>query len=179
MKSKKLTPEEALRFVHSFASAFSVGAIPAFDVKTSKSKNRYYFRVKAKDGHLYELFPILGKIKYKYIYDAIGTFGGIDSMMKKAHPKIMLRPQTITFDELVEEFSLDKYKLADVIVKRFKRAISDALRYDWNGVTAVAFGKRLSGESPYFEKDDFKFMTPEVSSIEELAVWADLNSGAS
>lgn len=176
MKSKKLTPEEALRFVYAFTAAFSAGAIPAFDVKTSKNKNRYYFRVKAKDGHLYELFPIIGK--GKYAYDAIGTFGGIESMMKKAHPKIMLRPQTITFDELIEEFSLDKYKLADVIVKRFKRAISDALRYNWNSVTAVAFGARLSDESPYFEKDDFNFMTSEVSSIEELVVWADLNSGA-
>lgn len=177
MKPEKLTSEEALRFVYAFASAFSAGAIPAFDVKTSKSKNRYYFRVKAKDGHLYELFPIIGK--GKYAYDAIGTFGAIDSMMKKAHPKIMLRPQTITFDELVEEFSLDKYRLADVIVKRFKRAISDALKYNWNGLTAIAFGTRLSDESPYFEKDDFKFMTSEVSSIEELVVWADLNSGVS
>lgn len=179
MKSKKLTSEEALRFVYSFASAFSAGAIPAFDVKTSKSKNRYYFRVKAKDGHLYEIFPILGKIKYKYTYDAIGTFGGIESMMKKAHPKIMLRSQTITFDELVEEFSLDKYKLADVIVKRFKRAISDALKYNWNGLTAVAFEARFSDESLFFERDDFEFRTPEVSSIEELVVWADLNSRVS
>ena len=177
MKSKKLTPEEALRFVHSFAPAFSTGAVSAFRVETSKNKNRYFFRVKAKDGCLYELFPIIGK--GKYAYDSIGTFGGIESMMKKAHPKIMLRPQIITFDELVEEFSLDKYKLADVIVKRFKRAISDALKYNWNGLTAVSFGTRLSGESPYFERDDFKFMTPEVSSIEELVVWADLNSGVS
>ena len=176
MKSNKLTSEEALRFVYAFAAAFSAGAIPAFAVKTSKNKNRYYFRVKAKDGHLYELFPVRGK--GTYAYDAIGTFGGIESMMKKAHPKIMLRPQTITFDELVEEFSLDKYKLADVIVKRFKRAISDILKYIWNGSTAVAFGTRLSDESLYFGGDDCKFMTPEVSSIEELVVWADLSSGA-
>ena len=178
MKSEKLTSEEALRFVYAFASAFSAGAIPAFAVKTSKSKNRYYFRVKAKDGYLHELFPIIGG---KYAYDAIGTFGGIDSMMKKAHPKIMLRPQIITFDELVEEFSLDKYTLADVIVKRFKRAISDALKYNWYGLTAVAFRTRVSDESSYFEfeRGDFKSMTPEVSSIEELVVWADLNSGAS
>lgn len=179
MASKRLTPEEAISFVYSFASAFSTGAMPAFKVETSKTKNRFFFRIKTKDNLTYGIKPFTA-----YELDEVGTFGGIDSLFKKAHPRIMLREQLITFDELAEEFNLDKAALAAVIVKKLKNTITSTIKsYSWKNKSKMSFHTFLGHEcydNSYWVKPTVQTSlgaTTEVSNIEELIVWADLNNG--
>lgn len=179
MASRRLTSEEAISFVYSFVPAFSAGAVPAFKVETSKTKNRFFFRIKTKDNLTYGLKPFIG-----YELNEVGTFGGIDALFKKAHPKIMLREQLITFDELVNEFSLDKAALAAAIVKKFKTVISSTIMsYSYKDKSKMSFHTFLGYEcrdNSFWVKPNVDTSlgdTAEVSTIEELMVWADLNNG--
>lgn len=179
MASKKLTSEEFISFVYLFASAFSAGAAPVFKVDASKIKNRFFFRVKTKDNLTYGLKPFI-----EHELDEVGTFGSIDVLFKKAHPKIMLREQLITFDELVNEFSLDKAALAIAVVKKFKTVIASTIKsYSLKGESKMSFHTFLGYEcydNDIFVKpsvDKSLGYTADVSTIEELMVWADLNNG--
>lgn len=166
--SKKYTAEEILHFVQAFAPAFAYGTTLAFDVKSRKTKNTYNLRLKAPDGKLYIVIPCPS-----YWIEDFGTFGGIEKLFKEKHPRLMLRNQVVTFDELIDEFGLDKYKLADVVFKRIKKTIADKLS---SYSKAMYFTCRLENAEE-LDNDDISKKTPEMSTIDELMVWVDLNQG--
>ena len=171
--SKRYSFEEMKRFIYSFAEALSPGGKPVFSVNASRVKNRYFFRVKTKDGLLYGL-------SYTNWHEDIGTFGKIDSLFKEANPKIMLRPQIISIEELVYEFNIDMKKLVEVIFKKIKRAIADGIRCRYGASDKMHFNVELDSLARHSWRITIPEQlepTPDVSSIEELIVWADLKAG--
>lgn len=174
---KKYTPEEMLHFVYAFTSAFDPNAIPAFSVEASKTKNFYFFRIKTSNGDQYVLFPVSTYV------ENMGTIGAIERIFKTKHPRIMLRSQDITFDELVNEFGLDKYELAEAVFKHFKRTIDRFIKHaSWTHHATMHFKTGPDNATWRLHANDDSLCknlkkTSPVSSIDELIVWADLNQG--
>lgn len=181
--SKKHSVEDMKKFIYSFAEALSPGGKPVFYVNTTRCKNRFFFRVKTKDNWLYGL-------SYTKWHDDIGTFGKIDSLFKEANPKIMLCPQMISIEELVHEFNIDLNRLIEAIFKKIKTAISYGIRCHSDISNKMHFiveldsfaSKNYNGKNYNAYNAEIPVhleSTPDVSSIEELMVWADLNAGVS
>ena len=172
--SKRYSFEEMKRFIYSFAEAVSPGGKPVFYVDTTRVKNRYFFRVKTKDNLLY------GLSSSRWMSD-IGTFGKIDTLFKEANPKIMLRPQVISLEELVYEFNIDMKKLVEAIFKRIQKAMSDDIKCNYNSSGTMRFSfvlDSLSKRNSDIEYAPFQIgSTSDVSSIDELMIWADLKAG--
>lgn len=171
--SKRHSFEEMKRFIYAFAKAIAPDGKPVFFVDVTRMKNRFFFRVKTKDNELYGL-------SYNRWNDDVGTFGKIDSLFKKANPKTMLRQQVISVEELVYEFNIDMKKLVEVIFKRIKQAISDGIKSNYGSSSKMHFNfeydYRLS-HSSHPEAPLHLESTPDVSSIDELMIWADLKAG--
>ena len=171
--NKRYSFEEMKRFIYSFAEALVPGGKPVFSVYTSRVKNRYFFRVKTKDGLLYGL-------SYTDWHEDIGTFGKIDALFKEANPKIMLRPQVISIEELVYEFNIDMKKLFEVIFKKIKRAIADGIIRRYGSSDKMHFNVELDTLARHnwsITIPEQLEPTPDVSSIDELIIWADLKAG--
>ena len=164
-------------FIYAFAVAVVPAGKPVFYVNATSLKNRFFFRVKTADNKFYYL-------SYNKWGDDIGSFGKIDSFFKEANPRIMLREQIVSLEELVSEFHLDERKLVNAVFSRINRAVSDAIKCNYGAATTMRFNvlfdtvvDRLIDRRPHeFEKYS-EYRTPEVSSIDELMVWADLKAG--
>ena len=167
-KNDVLTVDEMRHFIYSFPAALCPGGVPAFKVDSLKcGRNRYSYRVKNANGGLQEVVLNYGNDAYRYSFD-LGTFGGIDKLFLSTHPKMMLRNCNVTYDELVESFSLDKNELAEVVFKKFSNLVDSFLKTR----SHVSFVLRPDCDSIE------NVSTPKVTSIEELMVWADLNGHA-
>ena len=165
--SERYSFDEMRHFIYSFPAALCPGSVPAFQVDSLKcGRNRYSYRVKNANGDLQEVVLTYGDA-YLHSCD-LGTFGGIDKLFLSAHPKMMLRNCNVTYDELVESFSLDKNELAEVVFKKFSNLVDSFLKIR-SYVSFILISDCNSIEN---------VSTPEVTSIEELMVWADLNGHA-
>ena len=174
--SKRHSFEEMKRFIYSFAGAVVPVGKPVFYVNATSRKNRFFFRVKAADNTFYYL-------SYNRWNDDIGSFGKVDSIFRTANPRIMLREQIVSLEELVSEFHLDERKLVNVVFSRINQAVSDAIKCNYGAATTMRFNvlfdsvaDRLINRQLH-ECERYEYKTPEVSSIDELMVWADLKAG--
>ena len=175
--SKRHSFEEMKRFIYAFAAAVVPAGKPVFYVNAISKKNRFFFRVKDASNNFYYL-------SYNRWYDNIGSIGKVDSLFKKANPCIMLREQIVSLEELVSEFHLDERKLANAVFSRINRAVSDVIKCNYPDAAATmrfnvqfdAVADRLINRSLH-ECEKHEYKTPEVSSIDELMVWADLKAG--
>ena len=175
--SKRHSFEEMKRFIYAFAAAVVPAGKPVFYVNATRCKNRFFFRVKTADNKFYYL-------SYNRWSDDIGSFGKVDSLFKKANPRVMLREQIVSLEELVSEFHLDERKLVNVVFSRINRAVSDAMKCNYGAATTMRFNvlfdtivDRLINRQPHELKKYSECKTLEVSSIDELMVWADLKAG--
>lgn len=174
--SKRHSFEEMKRFIYAFAAAVVPAGKPVFYVNATSLKNRFFFRVKTADNKFYRL-------SYNRWDDDIGSFGKVDSLFKEANPRIMLREQIVSFDELINEFHLDERKLVNAVFSRINRAVSDAIKCNYDAATTMRFNVQFDTvadrliDRRLHEFEKYSYKTPEVSSIDELMVWADLKAG--
>lgn len=176
--SKRHSFEEMKRFIYAFAAAVVPAGKPVFYVNATSLKNRFFFRVKDASNNFYYL-------SYNRWNDDFGSFGKVDSLFKKANPRVMLREQIVSLEELVSEFHLDERKLVNVVFSKINRAVSDSIKCNYPGAAAtmrfnVLFdivADRLVNRQLHELKEYLVYKTPEVSSIDELMVWADLKAG--
>lgn len=176
--SKRHSFEEMKQFIYAFAAAVVPAGKPVFYVNATSLKNRFFFRVKDTSNNFYYL-------SYNQWNDDIGSFGKVDSLFKEANPRIMLREQIVSFDELINEFHLDERKLVNAVFSRINRAVSDAIKCNYPGAaTTMRFtvlfdtiADRLTNRQPHKCEKYSECKIPEVSSIDELMVWADLKAG--
>ena len=174
--SKRHSFEEMKQFIYAFAAAVVPAGKPVFYVNATSLKNRFFFRVKDTRNNFYYL-------SYNQWSDDIGSFGKVDSLFKKANPRVMLREQIVSLEELVSEFHLDERKLVNFVFSRINRAVSDAMKCNYSRATTMRFNvlfdttaDRLINRQPH-ECEKYECKMPEVSSIDELMVWADLKAG--
>lgn len=178
--SKRHSFEEMKQFIYAFAAAVVPAGKPVFYVNATSRKNRFFFRVKDTSNNFYCL-------SYNRWNDDIGSFGKVDSLFKKTNPRIMLREQIVSLEELVSEFHLDERKLVNAVFSRISRAVSDSIKCNYGTAATMRFNilfdivaDRLTNGQPHecekCERYD-AYKTPEVSSIDELMVWADLKAG--
>lgn len=176
--SKRHSFEEMKQFIYAFAAAVVPAGKPVFYVNATSLKNRFFFRVKDTSNNFYS-------VSYNRWYDDIGSFGKVDSLFKEANPRIMLREQIVSLEELVSEFHLNERKLVNAVFSRINRAVSDAIKCNYPGTAStmrftVLFDTvvdRLINKQLHECKKYNGCKTPEVSSIDELMVWADLKAG--
>lgn len=176
--SKRHSFEEMKRFIYAFAAAVVPAGKPVFYVNATSLKNRFFFRVKDTNNNIYYY------LSYNRWNDDFGSFGKVDSLFKEANPRIMLREQIVSFEELVSEFHLDEKKLVNAVFSRINRAVSDSIKCNYPGASATMrfnvlfdiIADRLTNRQPH-ECEKYEYKTPEVSSIDELMVWADLKAG--
>lgn len=191
--SKRHSFEDMKRFIYALAAAIVPDGEPAFYVNTTSSKNRFFFRVRSASNEFYYL-------SYNRWGDDIGTFGGIDSLFKQANPRIMFRgEQVVSVKDLVNEFNFDEKKLVAAIFKKINSTVKNALKCNFGesntmhfAVLEDSFASAVLEDSSasktknskqlvlvYDEKTDKNVLcsTPEISSIYELMVWADLQTG--
>ena len=184
MKStaKRHSHAEMKRFIYALAEALVPGGEPAFYVNATSSKNRFFFRVKDASNNFYYL-------SYNRWRDDLGTFGSVDALFKETNPRIMLREQVVSIEELVNEFNLDEKKLVRAVFNRIDKAVKDAIKTNFGDSSKMQFTaqedltpNKIANRLAVCKDDDAKSestpeSTPEVSSIDELIVWADLKAG--
>lgn len=175
--SKRHSFEEMKQFIYAFAAAVVPAGKPVFYVNATSRKNRFFFRVKDASNSYYRL-------SYNRWNDDIGSFGKVDSLFKEANPRIMLREQIVSFEELASEFHLDERKLVNAVFSRINRAVSDAIKCNYGTAATMRFNvlfdtvaDRLVNRPLHELKKYSECKTPDVSSIDELMVWADLKAG--
>ena len=177
MNKKKHKPEDMKRFIYAFAQMFAKDAVPVLIVDVTRTKNRFYLGIKTKDDVVYML---------DNGYEFIGTIGKFNTLFEKANPRIMLRRQVMLVEDLFNVFGLDENAVYETLFKKIKDSVSNAISkgYDSNG--KMHFGcyydhccnatSRLSAEAFDQVIDDLG-PTPDVSSIDELMVLADMHAG--
>ena len=179
--SKRHSFEEMKRFIYAFAAAVVPAGKPVFYVNATSKKNRFFFRVKP------ESKDCLYYLSYNRWNDDIGSFGKVDSLFRKTNPRIMLREQIVSLEELVNEFKLDEKKLVNVVFSRINQAINDALKCVYPN-NKMHFTVKYDNHSTHmfniplgqqYACSDFEcnVKTPDVTTIDELIVWADLKAG--
>lgn len=183
--SRRHSFEEMKRFIYAFAEAVVPDGKPVFYVNATSKKNRFFFRVKPERKHY------LYYLSYSRWSDDIGSFGKVDSLFKEANPRIMLREQIVSLEELVNEFKLDEKKLVNAVFSKVNHAMNDALKYKYPNNypnNKMHFTVRYDSASArlfnvplgqHYACSDFEcnVKTPDVASIDELIVWADLKAG--
>ena len=181
--SRRHSFEEMKRFIYAFAAAVVPAGKPVFYVNATSKKNRFFFRVKP------ERKDCLYYLSYSRWNDDIGSFGKVDSLFREANPRIMLREQIVSLEELVNEFKLDEKKLVNAVFSKVNSAMNDSLKYRYPSNKMHFTVKYDSHSTKLFNVplgqqyacSDFEcnVKTPDVSSIDELIVWADLKAGVS
>ena len=175
--SKRHSFEEMKQFIYAFAAAVVPAGKPVFYVNATRCKNRFFFRVKDTSNNIYYY------LSYNRWNDDFGSFGKIESLFKEANPRIMLREQIVSLEELVSEFHLDERKLVSAVFSKINRAVSDSIKCNYVATTMrfnVLFdiiADRLTNRQRHECEKHSECRTPEVSSIDELMVWADLKAG--
>lgn len=177
MNKKKHKPEDIKQFIHAFAQLFAKDAMPVLMVDVTHTKNRFYFAVKTKQGIVYQL---------DNGYEFIGTIGKFNTLFEKANPRIMLRPQVMPVEDLFNVFGLDENAVYATLLNKIKSAISTAISTGYASNGKMHFNcyydhycnatSRLSAEA-FDQVEDSLGPTPDVSSIDELMVLADMHAG--
>lgn len=179
--SKRHSFEDMKRFIYALAAAIVPDGKPMFYVNATSSKNRFFFRVKSASNGFYYL-------AYNIWDDDIGTFGSVDKLFKETNPRIMLREQVVSIEELVNEFNLDEKKLVRAVFNRIDKAVKDAIKTNFDDSSKMqftvhedSFANKIENITPLSlvcnENNNMPCSMPEISSIYELMVWADLKIG--
>ena len=174
-KKKKHKPEDIKRFIYAFAQMFAKDAMPVLVVDVTRTKNRFFLAVKTKQDVVYMLDDG---------YDYLGTIGRFNTLFEKVNPRIMLRQQVMPVEDLFNVFGLDENEVYATLFNKIKSAISSAISkyYTSNGKMhfkcyydhSCNATSKLSDEA--FDIYDLG-PTPDVSSIDELMVLADMHAG--
>lgn len=174
MSKKKHSIEDIKRFIYAFAQMFAKDAVPVLIVDVTRTKNRFFLAVKTKEGVVYQLDSG---------YEFIGTIGRFNTLFEKANPRIMLRHQVMPVEDLFNVFGLDENAVYETLFKKIKDSVSNAISkgyasngkmhfncyYDHccNATSSLSFEQAVDNLGP----------TPDVSSIDELMVLADMHAG--
>lgn len=177
MSKKKHKPEDMKRFIYAFAQLFAKDAVPVLVVDVTRTKNRFYLGIKTKQGDVYRL---------DNGYDYMGTIGKLNTLLEKANPRIMLRRQVMPVEDLFNVFGLDENTVYETLFNKIESAISSTISKGYASNSKMNFKcyydhscnatSNLSDEAVDEVVYDLG-PTPDVSSIDELMVFADIHAG--
>lgn len=178
MSKKKYKPEDIKRFIHAFAWLFAKDAALVLVVDVTHIKNRFFLGIKTKQGDVYRLddghYDHLGTIGY------LGTIGKFNTLFEKANPRILLRRQVIPIEDLFNVFGLDENAVYETLFNKIKSTISSTISKGYASNGKMHFTCYYDNSLSTKVVDEIAYdlgPTPDVSSIDELMVLADMHAG--
>ena len=104
------------------------------------------------------------------------TVNGLDSILSKSSPKMMLMPsQVVSMQWLVKAFNCSLDDICQVVLHSFKSAAQKSMKDSWFGNDAF----QLAIGDYYYDRVhtvNVKTQTDFFKSMDELYVWADLHA---
>lgn len=171
MNKKKHNPEDIKRFIHAFAQLFAKDAAPVLVVDVTRTKNRFFLGIKTKQDDVYRLDDG---------YDYLNTIGKFNTLFKKANPRIMLRKQVMPVEDLFNVFGLDENAVYETLFNKIKSTISSTISKGYASNGKMHFTCYYDNSLSTKVVDEIAYdlgPTPDVSSIDELMVLADMHAG--
>lgn len=170
---RTLTAGQARTFFTNLANALVPGSTFGLWVESTSKRNRFYFAaaVGDKNGFLEEKVMLF---IFKPRMPENIPCNGLDSVLAKACPELMLRPNVfMTIDKIASLLNASADAVYLHALSAFKKKMAEVLStWDRSSVWKNQVGlKDRHGSEPS--------LTSEMSSFDELLVWADLNNSSS